>query len=182
MNTKQITNILTEVRKSSTFLSINNYKSSNGEVANYEILFNVSYKNAVLKSITMLQAMNPKSKIDKQAKIEILNSLNDSLAKMPTEDDVLDTTKYNYIYKDANLVKGLKTNIKTNQLHISGMIHNKTVITDGNVKQVSSSKLTLAKEKIKDQLPISKYRTFIFTADKADSISVERMTIMAPTK
>ena len=33
MESKKIANILKEVRKSSTFLNINNYKSNNGEVS-----------------------------------------------------------------------------------------------------------------------------------------------------
>jgi len=182
MESKKIANILKEVRKSSTFLNINNYKSNNGEVSSYTLIFNSSYRNAVQKSILMLESLTFKTKIDNVAKIELLESLNKSLKLLGDNDEVLNKDKYNYFYSGDNLIRGLKQDKETGKLYISGMVSNKHIIVEGNEDTKEKSKLAKAKENIKNRLPISKYRTFIFHERKAKSLSIDGLTILAPKK
>ena len=73
---------LSKLRTSATFLTLKGYRSSNSEVADFNIVYHISYKNALLKSIDTLNAMSFSNDLERQAKSELLTSFQTSLANM----------------------------------------------------------------------------------------------------
>ena len=99
--------------------------------------------------------------LDKQAADELLNSFVASL----------NGTQENYtkqeIYADVTdssgkTVQGIKRNINDNSLQIFGLLHSKVQITPPTIedKPVKSRPLTIAKNKLRKELPVGKFREF----------------------
>jgi hypothetical protein len=101
------------------------------------------------------------SGLDKQAAEELLNSFTASL----------NGTQENYtkehVYADVSdssgkTVQGIKRNINDSSLQIFGLLHSKVQITPPTIedKPVKSRPLTIAKNKLRKELPVGKFREF----------------------
>jgi hypothetical protein len=101
------------------------------------------------------------SGLDKQAAEELLNSFTASL----------NGTQENYtkehVYVDVadssgKTVQGIKRNINDGSLQIFGLLHSKVQITPPTIedKPVKSRPLTIAKNKLRKDLPVGKFREF----------------------
>jgi len=99
--------------------------------------------------------------LDKQAAEELLNSFTASL----------NGTQENYtkehVYVDVTdssgkTVQGIKRNINDGSLQIFGLLHSKVQITPPTIedKPVKSRPLTIAKNKLRKELPVGKFREF----------------------
>jgi hypothetical protein len=99
--------------------------------------------------------------LDKQAADELLNSFVASL----------NGTQENYtkqdIYADVSdssgkTVQGIKRNINDNSIQIFGLLHSKVQISPPTIedKPVKSRPLTIAKNKLRKNLPVGKFREF----------------------
>jgi hypothetical protein len=99
--------------------------------------------------------------LDKQAAEELLNSFTASL----------NGTQENYtkehVYVDVSdssgkTVQGIKRNINDGSLQIFGLLHSKVQITPPTIedKPVKSRPLTIAKNKLRKDLPVGKFREF----------------------
>lgn len=156
---------INKVNPSSTFLSILGYKNSNQEVSNFSIVFHVSYENALRKSIKIVEAFNPTTPLELQAKEEVLESLNKSLTN-PKE------TNYKSLGNGVRELNG--------EVYLHGFLVHKRVIESGDYKEKNSKPLTIEKNKIRDMCPVSKFRQFKITPDKVDLISVQGLHLLPP--
>jgi len=180
VNNPQFIDTLQKLRPSSTFLALSDYHSSHDEIADYSIVFHVSYESLLQRSLEKLSQYQPQDDIEAQAKKELMDSYSTSLKKMgETGIDQLDDG-YRHFYDDAGkLIKGVKLHEETNTIHLYGTVVNKKIKKTGVNKEVKSKDLTLAKKKLSQDLPVSKWRQFKIQPDRVAKISVENLKILS---
>ena len=84
MDQKQFVSELAKLRPQATFLSLIGYRNEHSEVADYSIVFHMSYENALKRSIMALEGVVPADDMQARAKQELLDGYNASLEKMAT--------------------------------------------------------------------------------------------------
>ncbi len=175
-----ITNILAKLRPSATFLSLRGYTSAtSGEVADHQIVFHMSYGNALERSILMLEAVVPCDDLEAQAKSELLASYGKSLDKVRTEPlEVVGEVYDRVLDADGKPIKGCKVHRESGELHLFGLAHSKRVIKPGTYKEVKSRPLTIAKDKLRKGLPVERFRQFIVKPGQVEEIRVESLTLL----
>ena len=173
-------NEISKISPRSTFLSVMGYRSEASEVANYSIVFNMSYTNALKRSIATLEAMTLTSDLDRQAREELLASYNKSLSNPEKVEDREPAYTY-YVDSDGTPVGGVKLHISSNTLHIYGLVNAKRVLLPGSYKTVNSKPITIAKKKLSSQTSCGKFRQFRLTSANVDKISVENLSLLPPT-
>ena len=144
------------------FASFTYESKSTGEVARYTIQLGFSYRNCLEKSKLALEiesaALNG---LDKQAAEELLNSfvasLNGTQENYTKQDIYVDVSD-----SSGKTVQGIKRNINDNSLQIFGLLHSKVQISPPTIedKPVKSRPLTIAKNKLRKDLPVGKFREF----------------------
>lgn len=104
MNQEQFVAELSKLKAGATFLSLNRYVNAANETANYNIVFHISYENALKRSIDTLRAMDLTSDLDKHARSELLESFGKSLNKAMTIsiDEIADA--YTRFFEDRKSV------------------------------------------------------------------------------
>lgn len=169
---------LSKIGSGATFLTVSEYTNSVGEVADYSITFHVSYQSLLLRSLVQLESYVPENELELKAKQELAKSYQASLDKMnSTEMEQLEEHYTHFKDSNGNYIKGVKLHNASNALHIYGVVVHKRVITPGTYKKVESKPLTLAKNKISNMLPISKWRQFKITPEQVKSINVQHKRI-----
>ena len=171
MNKTAFINEISRIRPSSTFLSLKGYTNSAGEVADYNIIFNMSYENALIKSLNIVREYQPSSPIEIEAKSKLIESFKKSLASMeqtPVEDIEDGYTRF---FEGDKHIKGVKLHDKTNTIHLFGLVVNKKILSQGSYSKTNKRDLTLAQDKIKKLTPLSKFRQFKITPDQVQMIS-----------
>lgn len=183
MNKKSFVSQLSNLSKSATFLSVMGYRNEFSEVANYNISFNMSYKNALLKSIKVLNKYKTTSDLECKAKEELLQSFNKSLLKINSSSDENLASSYDEVLNDKGLpIKGLKIHQKTNEIHLYGLVVHKKVIMPGMYPSNSSKKeYTIIKDKLRALCPVSRYRQFKMIPSQVDYITVQNNKILPPS-
>lgn len=144
-------NHLSKSSKSATFVSIHGYTNKEGEVSDIQFIFNFSYHSAVQKSIDQLSSFIPTNELQLQALNEIKESLNNSLKTTSSNYDPVSNSK-------GEIIKGVGR--KADKLYINGLVQDKRVIKAVEYKTVNKKPLTIEKDKIRNNLRVSKYRTF----------------------
>lgn len=178
VDVKNLVKTFANLRPSSTFLSIKEYQNNDGEVSNFGLVFHVSYLTLLNKSLAIAEKFNPSNELESQAKLEILQSLKNSIDKVKTTPIEEVDDAYHHFADDAgNFVKGVKLHKNTGELHLYGYQIHKEVLIPGVYKKVNSKPLTLAKRAIEKQLPVKKWRQFKLTPEKFREIKVEGIVI-----
>jgi hypothetical protein len=170
---------LSKLRPSSTFLTIRGYSNDHGEVADYSIIFHINYRSALERSLLQLESIVPENDLEAQAKKELITSYKTSLEKMDTIP--LEEAEENYTYfKDENghPIKGVKLHKENNTLYLYGLVVHKRVLIPGNYKEVKSRPLTLAKNKLKRDLSVNKFRQFKILPSQIEEINVEHLSML----
>ena len=181
MNNDSFINELSKLRSSATFLTIKGYTSESSEVADYSIIFHMSYKNALEKSINIIDSYIPNDDLEAQAKLELLVSFNTSLDKLiNTPIEELNDGYERFTDSNGDHVKGVKLHQETNTLHLYGLVVHKRVIVPGTYAKRNRKPLTVAKDRLRAMCPVSKFRQFKITQDQVDSISVENISLLPP--
>lgn len=170
--------------KGTTFVGIQNYKNSQGEISNQTIVSGITYGNCLLHDFEVLKTKQNEvfNEFQKSNTIEMIEkayyNLYSSLEKRLSSDEIKDelrqqndsTIKLSDAQKDAylHIAKGIKLHIETQKLHIFGLVVRKKVIEPIEYKQVNSRELTILQNKIKKfcEFKQDKYRNFIF--DKSE--------------
>ncbi len=178
MNNKDFVAALATLRPSSTFLALKGYTNEFGEIADYSILFHMSYKSALERSILALENMKLTSELDKLARTELLISFHTSLAK--DDVDEADTVYTRFADEDGNPIKGIRLHPATNILHLFGLIVHKKVLLPTTYPTVNSRPLTVAKNRLRCKVPVGKFRDFRITAGQVDRICVENLSLLPP--
>lgn len=155
----------------STFVGLTYTAKGTGETARYVVNMGVSYKNTVTKSFKSLEEVEVEnlSGLEVEALAEVKASLQNTLDNMEkglTNDNYTKAATYVAIYD------GLKVNVNDGTFEVNGMIVSKKVLVEGVYKKVNSRPLTIAKEKLKKNLPVSKYRSFCLDNDCLDTIRI----------
>lgn len=172
---------LSKIRPSSTFLVIHKYRNEQSELADFNILFHISYKNALEKSLKTLEAFEPKDDLQKQAQQELIVSFLDSLYKIDTTKiDEIDDGYQRFFDENSLPIKGIKLHISTNMLHLFGLVVHKKIYLPGKYPKINSKPLTIAKNELRHLTPVGKFRQFRITAGQVDSIRVEKLMLLPP--
>lgn len=144
--------------QSCRFASITYTAKESGETARHTVLLGFSYRKAVEKSLLELEIQRPSlSGIDAIAADELLESFRKTLNG--TQDGY---TKEG-IYVDT-AISGLKVNTNDDSLQLFGLVQSKVVLVSGVHKVVKSSEKTIAKNKLRKELPVGKFREYAIDA------------------
>ena len=165
------------------FLTVRDYRNEYGEVSHFNIVFHADYLSAVERSLDILKQYKPKLKDCtgftiwdlEQAKKDLLRSLKTSSKKEHThvDDEVYDAVSN----KTGDVIPGIKLHSKQDVLHLEGLRIQKRIITRGIYPTVTSKQLTLAKDFLREQLPVGQWRQFKLLPGKFSAISVGSMSI-----
>ena len=181
-NKQQFINELSKLRPSSTFLHLKGYVNSVGEKADYNIVFHMSYLNALHKSIDTLNSLNLVLPEENEARNQLIESFNNSIKKIETTPiEEIDDNFTRFFDESGNYIKGIKLHTESNTLHLYGLVVNKRVLIPGNYKKVNSSKMTIMKNQLRYLTQCGKFRDFRITPNQVESISVERLTLLPPS-
>lgn len=181
MNQAEFVAELAKLRTSSTFLNLHRYTNASGEIADFNIIFHMSYENALKRSINILERVIPDSDLQSQAKAECLTSFVESLKKIDevaVED--IDDAYLRFFNDDQSYIKGVKLHAESATLHLYGLVHQKRVIVPGVYKTVNSRPLTIEKDKLRRLTPVSKFRQFKITPEQVDRIAVQGLSLLPP--
>jgi hypothetical protein len=173
----ELVDIFSSLRPSSTFLSVREYNNNSNELANFLISFHINYNTALQNSLVMAENYEATTKLEQQAKNEVVASIRKSIDNYKTPIEEKEDGYERFLDFDNNYVKGIKLHIETQTLHIYGFVVSKEVIRPGTYKVVNSSVLTKAKDVIRKDLPISKFRQFALRENNFTSIRVNRINI-----
>ena len=169
--------VIAKTIKGTSFVGIQGYTSSNGEVSNQTIQVGYNLTNLLKKDLEKLKALDISTVIAKygeevttKAYSELLTSLAKRTATEAEKEQLLkegDSTINRSIGQvDAytNFAPGIKQHNDTKELKIHGIVISKTKLVEGEYKAVKSSDKTLAKRAIQKiaNLGNSKIRTFTF--------------------
>jgi hypothetical protein len=182
MNKQQFVGELSKLRPGSTFLSVMGYRNEYFEIADYNLVFHMSYENALKRSIATLQAYKPTSDLEIEAKADVLSRFKNSLSKAQnTSLEDIDDAYTRFFDDDGNYIKGIKMHTKTETLHLYGLVVHKRVIMPGSYDDKDTRRpLTVAKDKLRRMCQVSKFRQFKMTPAQVDRITVEHLSLLPP--
>ena len=176
MDNKEFIAELSQLKQGSTFLTIKGYRDSFSQVADYSIVFNISYENALKRSIATIEALDTPSDLEKRAKIELLESFNNSLTKM--EETPVEEIDDCYIrFPECG---GIKVHKETGALYMFGSLVHRKVLMPGTYPKKNQKPLTIAKNKMRSLTSVGKFRTWKIDASQVDSIKVQGLSLLPP--
>lgn len=153
--------------KGSRFVSFRYTSKDTGETAMYTLLLGVNIVKAYRRDLKILEKLPALNLVEKQAKLEMLESIRESLSK---------GLGHNHLYNLAGLYypicPGVRLNQVTNALNLYGFVICKKVITPGNKKPCKHSAKSLAKKKFKKYLKSSRFRCFILEPDQLTRLKI----------
>lgn len=152
-------------KKSSNFATIIKYKNKKGEVANYNIVYNFSYKSLLSKSIKLLSAYKTNDYNEILAKSNMLKAFKKRLAQ--------NSSTLSPLIEDGKTINSIKK--KGDSLYIEGLLVNKKQISNFKTKKTPTSQYDIAYEKISNMLPISRYR--LFKLEDLESIKLDHLIV-----
>lgn len=156
---ESLVNAFRQIEGKCQFVGFTYTSKSTGEVARYTLQIGASYKGLVEKSILEMDTRETEFRagpLGNEAFEAVRASLVESLAAMAEGREHVGFTKAGMY---AQICPGLKMSLRDGSLEICGVQHSRVVITPGIYKTVNSRPLTIAKDKIRGELPIAKYRT-----------------------
>jgi hypothetical protein len=181
VNKEQFIAELSKLNPSSTFLSVMGYRNAHAEIANYSIVFHMSYPNALKRSISILEEFKTSSPVEETARKELLNSFHhslDSAIASPIEERVDGYRHFKDV--DGNYIKGVKLHMKTGTLHLYGLLAQKRIIMPVSYPERHESALSKAKRQLQRQTPAGKFRQFKMLPSQVDHIAVLNLTLLPP--
>lgn len=175
-----------ELKPHSTFLTVHNYTCvENKKVADWSIVFHISYHNALRRSINTLQSLSlsPLDCIGRgysyttllQARAEMLISYDLSLRGMnysPSADSYDQVMDYN-----GNIIPGVKLHREQDLLHLYGFVVHSRIISPPVLKHTEHLPLTLAKMDLERKTPLCRWVQFRLEGGRFDKLVVDHLTI-----
>jgi len=136
------------------FASLTYTSKEAGETARHTVLLGFSYRKAVENSLLELEIQRPSlTGIEAVAAEELMESFRKTLNG--TQDGYTKAATY----ADTS-IRGLKVNTVDNSLQLFGLVQSKVVLVPGVYKTVNSAAKTIAKNQLRKELPIGKFREF----------------------
>lgn len=168
--------------KGTTFIGLNGYTNTQGEVSNQLIVAGISYENTLVHDFQALQnnclaVLENEDLIKKYGQTIVekaYGELGESLEKRLSSPEVKEALRQQndstILRSDAqnnayiHLAKGVKLNKVSEEIHIFGLVERKKITTPIEYKKTNSRELTLCKNDIQKfcKFKQSKYRSFIF--------------------
>lgn len=181
MNKRKFVNEIAKLRPGSTFLVLHKYINEAGEIADFNIIFHMSYANALKRSIDIVEKFEPVGPLQERAQIEVLASYKESLRRIQTIPiEEVDDAYYRYHDEEGKIIQGVKLHIESNILHMFGLIQFKRIIKPGTYKHVNSLPLTIEKKKIRRLCPAGKFRQFRLHPSQVEKIVVQKLHLLPP--
>lgn len=156
--------------KGNAFVSFTYRSKETGELARHTVQLGADYGNTLRKSMEELTAKKHLlSGIDLEACDALIASYSKSLATFQ-----LGVKNDSYACADVyeSLGDGLKFHKESETLYIDGMAIQKKVLEAGVYKVVNSKPLTLAKNALAEDLPVSRYRQFRIAGENLQSVKI----------
>lgn len=126
-----------------------------GELSDYLIALGVRLENAYRRDDKVIRLVQPRNDLEKIAKEELLSSLQESL-RVGIGNNSAYTCKG--VYK--TLFNGCKIHPIMKTAYIYGFIIRKHVIETGEYPEVKSKPLTIAKNRLRKKMKITRFRQF----------------------
>jgi len=166
------------VKAGTSFASIVYRSKGDSSLARYTIILGHSYSNLLKKSKNELQAkldLNEFQGTDFLAAQEVLASLNKSLAAHAKGEQNSDYTK-----KDQYVSLGNGVNLNEDgTIQLFGLIQSKVELQAGTPrKKVNSSAKTIAKNKIRKDLPVGRFREFALDSGNIQTLKCSGNTLI----
>lgn len=172
---------LSKLRPSATFLSLTGYRNDHSEVADYSVIFHISYENALKRSLVALESVVPMDALQAVARQELMDGYSSSLKKMAvTPIEEIDDAYTRFFDSNGQYIKGVKLHTATHTLHLYGLVNSKRVVIPGNYPRRNKKELTKAKDQLRKMCPVEKFRQFKITPAQVDCISVENLSLLPP--
>ena len=152
------------------FVGVTYRSKSTGELARHIIIVGASYVNTLKTSIELLGAkISSLSGIEAQAGANVLASLTKSLTAHLNGEQSEDFTKKDMY---VPVCTGIKASLNDGTLELCGLSHSKVVLEPGIDRPDTRRPLTKAQDKIKHDLPISKFRTLAIDMGTLESVRI----------
>lgn len=162
--TKETLDRLKSMAEQAQFVGFQYKTKETGEVARHTLIVGVSYDEQIRRSITALELLKAtlRSELEIQAYEELLKSFQNTLSCHAV-------SEYNPRYTKADayvdICRNLKYCLSTGVINVSGIQHAKRLIEPGTYKKVNSRPLTIAKNNLRDQLPVSRWREYCVSGE-----------------
>jgi hypothetical protein len=159
----------------SKFASFTYRSKTDNSLARYTVILGATYLTTLEKSVTALEIeMESMDASLRSAAQAVMDSLLKSIAAHKQGQQSEDYTKKGQY---QNIGGGVNVNTNDGSFQIFGLLHSKVVLEEGVRKEVKSSPLTIAKNKVKKLLPISKFREFAFDIRNIQVVKVNGETV-----
>jgi hypothetical protein len=173
--------------KGAKFITLKQYHSENGEVADHNILVNISVMNAKKTDLNTLKGADAEKIQQKSASLIALDIFQTALSEMVTSaekntsNNKAERTVQSQAQTDAyfHITNAIRLHKDSGEIHIFGFHNKKYNITQkGKYTTVNSSDKTLAKGVIKKTLKLraDKFRTFKLSS--VESVAMEGKTLV----
>ena len=168
--------VFNKIKPGATFMSVKGYTNNYDEVSNFGLVFHVNYMNAVRKAVEAWSFHNASTKIEQQAKDELIESYLQTLSGH--NPNARSAHAYSAIV-DGKLktVQGVKFHDKESAVHLWGFLLNKKILSGGSYPTVTSSPLTIAKKSLMRLTPLSRFRQFKLVEGRFSSIGVQKLNL-----
>ena len=165
---KSLLNAATE--RGASFVGVTYRAKESGELSRYTLAVGVQYLNLVRKSLAEARAVtaenNARGSIERKAKADVIRSLRNTLenAKRGEQNDAY-TKKGMY----AEVAAGVNV-FDDDTFELKGIVVSRKVLEVGVHKQVKSRPLTIAKDAIRKQLSLAKWRTLCLDSGALETL------------
>jgi hypothetical protein len=179
--------------KGTSFVGVRGYKNKQGEVSNQTFVGGISLGNHLKRSLekmtsmaTMRQVVGLFADTDKDIVKKAYNELVASLVKRTSSEEEKakllaegdKTIKRSVAMTNAftHIAKGLKVHNESGDVHISGLFVRKTILVEGEYKQVKSNPKTIAKRRI-EKLAYGKLKYKSFKIGNIETLKINGVTL-----
>lgn len=181
MNQVEFVAALASLRPASTFLALKAYRNAHSEVGDYSIVFHMSYKSALERSLVALANVVPEGDLEAQALQELRDGYQGSLDKMAvTPIEEVDDAYTRFYDEGGAYIKGVKMHTETCELHLYGLVVHKRILVPGSYPKSNKRALTMTKDKLRKLCPVNKFRQFKLLPSHVEHISVQELRLLPP--
>lgn len=164
---KLVSAIASRLANGPSFVGVTYTAKESGEKSRFVLNLGGDYLNLVRKSLAQAEAVEAKTELETQAKVEVVASLNNTLANA---EKGLSNDAYTKAGVYEPICKGIKAHKEDESFEVCGLVVSRKVIVAGVHKTVNSKPLTVAKNNIRKELAISKYRTLCLDRGHLESL------------
>jgi hypothetical protein len=156
MNLTELQNKLGQMN-GAKFVGLTYTSKKHGETARYTLLVGADYRKQVEASLLecQLRAKNAQG-IELEAIKALIESFEESLKAMDENREHKDYTKAGQYVTIGN---GIKVNLNDMSCEIQGLQTARKVLVEGVYPKVNSKPLTIAKNKVRKELPVGRFKT-----------------------